>query len=184
MKKIILVLILLLTSCVSTGMNDLDKIWEKENKEIFNKIGIREYIGITKEQAIKAMVIAFQRLDIIIENSDFKVGTLTGTAIAPKPISYDEFQTVIAVENARAQSTAGPFFVWTLRGFNSKYNIIYLEIPNGVQISIRANLRYTGRTDMIAIQNFPPKATEIAIKKIWNEFEKIEFIQRATLKKR
>ena len=101
----------------------------------------------------------------------------------PKPINYEEFQTVIAAEDARAKSIA-PGFIWNLRGFDSKFNIIFLEIPNGVQVSMRAKLNYTGRTDFIPIQNFPPKATEIAIRKIWNEFEKIEFIQRATLKKK
>jgi hypothetical protein len=184
MKKFICFFIsfFFLSSCIG-NLAAVDSVWEKENRELFNKIGVREYTGVTKEQAINAMVIAFQRLDIIIENSDFKIGTLTGTATAPKPINYEEFQTVIAAEDVRAKSIA-PGFIWNLRGFDSKFNIIFLEIPNGVQVSMRAKLNYTGRTDFIPIQNFPPKATEIAIRKIWNEFEKIEFIQRATLRKK
>ena len=184
MKKIIVLILsfFLLSSCIG-NLTEVDSVWDKENRELFNKIGVREYTGLTKEQAVNAMVIAFQRLDIIIENSDYKTGTLTGTATAPKPINYEEFQAVIAAEDVRAKSIA-PGFVWNLRGFDSKFNIIFLEIPNGVQVSMRAKLNYTGRTNFIPIQNFPPKATEIAIRKIWNEFEKIEFIQRATLKKR
>ena len=184
MRKILVTLIsvFFLSGCMP-NLAGVDSVWEKENRELFNKIGIREYAGLTKEKAVNAMAITFQRLDIIIENSDFRTGSLTGTATAPKPISYDEFQAVIAAENPRAQSIA-PGMIWTLRGFESKFNVIFLEIPNGTQISLRANLKYSGNRDLIPIQNFPPKATEIAIKKIWNEFEKIEFIQKATLKRK
>ncbi len=74
--------------------------------------------------------------------------------------------------------------IWRLTKFDSKFNAFFLDIPNDVQISLRAKLNYRGASDIIPVSNFPPKAVEIAIKKIWNEFEKVEFIQRATLKKK
>jgi hypothetical protein len=184
MRKIILIISALFLFGCQSQITSLDAVWEKENRELFNKIGVREYTGLTKEQAVNAMVVAFQRLDIIIENSDFKTGTLTGSATAPKPLSYEEFESVKTAEDSRARQYV-PLLIWKLTGFDTKINVIFLDIPNGVQISLRAKLNYRGNTtDFIPISNFPPKAAEIAIKKTWNEFEKVEFVQKATLKKR
>lgn len=184
MRKILLIISALFLFGCQSQITSLDAVWEKENRELFNKIGVREYSGLTKEQAVNAMVVAFQRLDIIIENSDFKTGTLTGSATAPKPLSYEEFESVKTAEDSRARQYV-PFLIWKLTGFDTKINVIFLDIPNGVQISLRAKLNYRGNTtDFIPISNFPPKAAEIAIKKTWNEFEKVEFVQKATLKRR
>ena len=183
-KKFLLIISTLFLIGCQSQIGSLDAVWEKDNRELFNKIGVREYTGLTKEQAVNAMVIAFQRLDIIIENSDFKTGTLTGSATAPKPLTYEEFESVKAVEDSRARQYV-PFLIWKLTGFDSKLNVIFLDIPNGVQISLREKLNYRGNTtDFIPISNFPPKATEIAIRKTWNEFEKVEFVQKATLRKK
>ena len=183
MKKILLIIpILFLFGCQSNIVN-LDAVWEKENRELFNKIGVREYTNLTKEQAVNAMVIAFQRLDIVIDSSDYRAGIMAGSATAPKPLNYEEFESVKVVEDARARQYV-PLLVWRLTGFDSKFNAVFLDIPNGVQISLRAKLNYRGGNDIIPVSNFPPKAAEIAIRKIWNEFEKVEFIQRATLRKR
>ncbi len=183
MKKFLLIIsTLLLFGCQSNIVN-LDAVWEKENRELFNKIGVREYTNLTKEQAVNAMVIAFQRLDIVIDSSDYRAGIMAGSATAPKPLTYEEFEAVKTVEDSRARQYV-PLLVWRLTGFDSKFNAVFLDIPNGVQVSLRAKLNYRGANDIIPISNFPPKASEIAIRKIWNEFEKVEFIQRATLKKR
>lgn len=183
MRKIIFVIsALFLFGCQSNIVN-LDAVWEKENRELFNKIGVREYTNLTKEQAVNAMVIAFQRLDIVIDSSDYRAGIMAGSATAPKPLTYEEFETVKTVEDSRARQYV-PLLVWRLTGFDSKFNAVFLDIPNGVQVSLRAKLNYRGANDIIPISNFPPKASEIAIRKIWNEFEKVEFIQRATLRKK
>ena len=182
-KKILLIFSTLwLFGCQSNIVN-LDAVWEKENRELFNKIGVRDYTNLTKEQAVNAMVIAFQRLDIVIDSSDYRAGIMAGSATAPKPLTYEEFETVKVVEDSRARQYV-PLLVWRLTGFDSKFNAVFLDIPNGVQISLRAKLNYRGANDIIPISNFPPKASEIAIRKIWNEFEKVEFIQKATLKKK
>jgi hypothetical protein len=183
-KKILLILSTLWLFGCQSNIASLDAVWEKENSEIFKSIGVREYTGLTKEQAVNAMVIAFQRLDLIVDSSDFRTGLLSGSATAPKPLTQEEFEIVKSVEDARARQHV-MLLVWSLTGFESKFNVIFLDIPNGVQVSLRARLNYKAyRNDRIPISNFPPKATEIAIKKVWNEFEKVEFIQRATLKKK
>jgi hypothetical protein len=180
-KILIAVLTIFLTNCSS--ISELDAVWEKDNNELFKTIGTREYTNLTKEQAVNAMVISFQRLDLIIENSDFKTGLLSGTANAPKPLSLEEYNLMAKTEDARARMYF-PLIYWSPSGYESKFNAVVLDIPNGVQISLRARLTLPGRPDLHILSNFPPKGVEIAIKKIWNEFEKVEFIQRATLRKR
>lgn len=173
--------IILLCGC-STQIHNLNVEWEKDNKQLANKIGVRTYQGITKEKAINAMAIAFQRMDMVITSSDFRTGLLSGSATAPKPLSYEEFETVIAAEDQRARSYV-PFFVWKLTGFDTTFNVFVLETGDGVQVAFRAKLNYRGNTtDFIPISEFPPKAVEIANRKVWSEFEKILFIQDKTLK--
>ncbi len=74
--------------------------------------------------------------------------------------------------------------MWSVFGdFESDFNTMFLETNEGVQISINAKLRFVGNRSMvIPVSEFPPKALEIAYPKIWDEFEKIAFIQSKTLK--
>ena len=53
MKKIIVLILsfFLLSSCIG-NLTEVDSVWDKENRELFNKIGVREYTGLTKEQAV------------------------------------------------------------------------------------------------------------------------------------
>lgn len=185
MKKIYLligVLVFVTLSGCASQIKHLNAAWEHDNKQLADKIGVREYKGVSKEKAINAMAIAFQRLDIIVTNSDFRTGLMAGTATAPKPLSYEEFEVVKAAENSRAQSHV-PFMIWDLTGFNSVINVFVLETDDGVQISQRAKLNFNGnRADIIPVSEFPPKGMEIAINKIWDEFEKVLFVQGKTLK--
>ena len=76
MRKILLIIsALFLAGCQHQydRVAELDAVWEKENRELFNKIGVREYTNLTKEQAVNAMLIAFQRLDIVIDSSENQI---------------------------------------------------------------------------------------------------------------
>jgi hypothetical protein len=178
----LVVSILALTSCVG-GLTNLDAEWGKDNVELQNKLGLKTYEGIAKEKAMNAMAVALQRLDLIVANADFTMGFMMATAQAPKPLNYDEFEFVKKSEISRARSHV-PLFTWSaLRDFDSRFNISFLETGGGVQISLRAKLEFKGsRSSFVPITEFPPKALEIAYPKIWNEFEKIAFIQSKTLK--
>ncbi|TSA53244.1 MAG: hypothetical protein D4R45_05855 [Planctomycetaceae bacterium] len=175
---IITTAMLLISGC---SIRNLDAAWAKDNKIISNKLGVR-YYKLPKDKAMSAMAVAFQRLDLIVENMDFKTGFLLATANAPKPLSDEEMQAVIDVEDSRARSHV-LFFTWNFRDFKSKFNVTFLETDEGVQISLRGNLEFVGnRNQFIPVTEFPPKAVEIANIKIWDEFEKIAFIQGETLK--
>ncbi|OEU65788.1 MAG: hypothetical protein BA863_09980 [Desulfovibrio sp. S3730MH75] len=186
MRRILIVFAVCVFSCgivgCTAGLKNLDTAWEKDNTEIANKLGSKFYSGITKEQAMSAMVVALQRLDVVVESADFKIGLLMGVAQAPKPLTFDEFETVIAVEDARAKSHS-ILFSWShIRDFKSVLNFVFLEASDGIQISIRGRLESDTGSDFISITQFPPKALEVAYPKIWDEFEKIAFVQDKTLK--
>jgi hypothetical protein len=173
----------ILSGCASRGtIKSLDYEWGLENQSIQNTIGVRTYENISKDKAMNAMLVAFQRLDLIVENSDANTGFILATANAPKPLTHEEFERVIEIEDGRARSHVSRF-VWNFRDFKSKFNTVFLETGEGVQISLRANLHFVGdRASFIPITEFPPEGVKISFPKIWNEFEKVAFIQEKTLK--
>jgi len=186
MKNLTLLLAVLLfaltiSGCAS-GLKDLDAEWGTENQSIQNVLGVKTY-ELPKEKAMAAMLVAFQRLDMIVENSDFTTGVMTAIANAPKPLTHEEFERVKKVEDGRARSHV-LFFVWNLRDFKSKFNAVFLSNDNEVQISLRANLSFNGdRKSFVPVTEFPPEGLKIAFPKIWNEFEKVAFIQEQTISK-
>lgn len=189
MKKSVLFMVTilaasLLSGCVTAGLKAIDANWGAQNQIILNKIGVRTYDNISKEKAMNAMLAAFQRLDLIVDNADFKLGFLKASANAPKPLTYEEFEKVKNIEDGGVKSRC-PFFDWeNMRDFTSEFSVVFLETGNGVQISIRANLHFIGsRAMVIPITEFPSEGLKIGIPKIWNEFEKIAFIQEKTLNK-
>lgn len=187
MKKLLCLLGLL--SCIATlsgcasGLKNLDAEWETENQSIQNVLGVKTY-DISKDKAMNAMLVAFQRLDLMVENSDFKTGVIIATANAPKPLTHAEFERVKAIEDSRARKHV-LFFVWNLSDFKSKFNAVFLGSDDEVQISLRANLNFNGdRGSFVPITEFPPEGLKIAFTKIWNEFEKVAFIQDKTISKK
>lgn len=176
---------LLLSGCVTQSqMQNLDAMWDKDNQELYKKLGTHDYQGVSKEQAMNAMAVTFQKLDLIITNSDFRTGTMTATAKAPKPLTHEEFKVVEEVEAPRSRSVA-PMIGWNnLVYFESVFNTVVLETKGGVQVSIRGNLKFTGSTlQIIPVTQFPPKALEIGLRKIWDEYDKNIFVQKKTLAK-
>tara|TARA_R100000458_G_scaffold24028_1_gene21592 strand:- start:1009 stop:1572 length:564 start_codon:yes stop_codon:yes gene_type:complete len=187
MKKILTIILLpLLFSCTS-GIPNLDKAWGIKNQEYQQKFGTRTY-QMKKETAMNAMQVAFQKLSLITTQSDFQTGLIVATANAPKPLSYEEYQRVQEVENPTVDEAFGLvgslFFTWdALDEFESKFSAVFLETGSGVQISLRGNLDFTGdRALKRPVSEFPPEGVRLVYAKIWEEFEKIAFIQNKTLK--
>lgn len=175
----------LLGGCVTQSqMQNLDAMWDQDNQQLYKKLGTRDFQGVSKEQAMSALAITFQRLDLITSNSDYKAGSITASAKAPKPLNFEEFKIVEEVEAPRSRSVA-PFIGWNnLVYFESVFNAVTLETKDGVQVSIRGNLKFTGSTlQIIPVTQFPPKALEIALRKFWDEYDKNIFVQKKTLSK-
>ena len=178
---VLLVLALLVGGCASQ-IRTLDLMWERENQQLYEKLGTRDYQGVSKEQAMNALAITFKRLDLIMSNSDYRAGTLTASAKAPKPLSYAEFKVVEEVEGPRSSSVVW-FMTWgAFSSFDSILNAVVLETEGGVQVSVRGKLQFTGSTlEMIPVTQFPPKALEIGLRKLWDEYDKNIFVQKKTL---
>lgn len=175
----------LLGGCVTQSqMQNLDAMWDQDNQQLYKKLGTRDFQGVSKEQAMSALAITFQKLDLITSNSDYKAGSITASAKAPKPLNFEEFKIVEEVEAPRSRSVA-PFIGWNnLVYFESVFNAVALETKDGVQVSIRGNLKFTGSTlQIIPVTQFPPKALEIALRKFWDEYDKNIFVQKKTLSK-
>ena len=175
------ILVFSITGCVNR-IPELNAVWSKENRKYERKLGVKFY-KLSKEEAMNAMAFAYQRLGLIVSNMQYKTGFMYATAAAPRPLTPEEMQIVIDKEDARARRYV-PLMMWSVFGdFESDFNTIFLETDDGVQISISAKLRFVGNRNMIIpVSEFPPKALEIAYPKIWDEFEKIAFIQNKTLK--
>ena len=157
----------------AAALGKLDAAWGKENQGLQNAIGTKTYSSISKEKAMNAMLLAFQRLDLIIDSSDSKTGFIRASSNAPKPLTYDEFEGIKKIEDGRAKSYV-PGFEWNLAGFKSEFSAVFIEMNGGVQISLRGTLHFVGdATKFIPLTEFPPEGIKVAFPKIWNEFEKI-----------
>lgn len=192
----VFVLLLGLSGCVATedfnrAMSNLDATWGDQNTRLEKTLGTR-YYKVTKVGAIRGMVIALSNLGMTIKNQDFKTGILLATSIGPTPLSPNEWKHMEAVEMPRAKKIIEPdlgIYSEFLQA-NPKYskvnvNVFFLERSKdrGLQISIRFALEYVGPGD----PNYhystqpPPLGAQIALKKVWNEFEKTLFVQKKVL---
>lgn len=176
------ILILSISGCTNR-IPELNAVWSKDNRKFEKKLGVKFY-KLSKVKAMNAMAFTYQRLGLVVSNMNDKTGFMYATASAPRPLTPEEMQIVIDKEDSRARSYV-PLMMWSVFGdFESDFNTMFLETNEGVQISITAKLRFVGNRSMvIPVSEFPPKALEIAYPKIWDEFEKIAFIQNKTLKK-
>ncbi len=187
MKKIILTLIsaLSLTGCVSLEqiqgkLNNLDAAWRIDNEKLITALGTR-YYKISKEKAQTAMLIALANLEMSIENQDIQSGFILARARMPRPLSASEFDRAWAIDKPRAQEITGYDLVMTGNS-DVIINTFILERDGDVQINIRFRTKYTGNTHGMAISDqAPPEAVKIGYPKIWNEFEKVAFVQGKVL---
>ena len=185
---IILISVFILTGCAAQLMKQvktLESTWGKDNTQLQNKLGIKNFDGLPKEKAMNAMAVTFQRLELITENADYKTGIIIASAQSPRPLTYEELEIVEKAEDARARSIIPIGFSWdATNSYTNIFNATILETGEGVQISLRGRMEYRGNNPyVIPITEPPPKALEIIYAKFWDEFEKIVFIQNKTLKK-
>ena len=149
-----------------------------ENKEILSRLGSKQYKGISKDAAMKAMAIAFQNLDIIVENSDYPTGLIAGKAKGVKPLSYEEYEVNKSIEKVRMEKYFGYSAFKDPSNIESVYSAVMLETADGVQISVRGRSDIKTAANEVSSSEFPPKWLEISYTKIWKEFEKNLLLQK------
>jgi hypothetical protein len=173
LKQILLILCVPFITAGCADMHGLNASWHEDNAALLKKVGSREYEGVTKREAVQAASLAFQKMGIVVTSADYATGLLAGISTAPNPLSYSEFQTVVDAEDERARRYVPLFFTWDLSGFDSIYNVFVFETAMGVRVSLGAKLSYRGNPNRIPVSEFPPKAVEIALPKMWVAFEDV-----------
>jgi hypothetical protein len=153
-----------------------------ENQQILLRLGTKQFQSISKDAAMKAMAVTFQKLDIIVESSDYQGGLLAGRTKGVKPLSYEEFEVVKSIEKVRMEKHFGFSSFGDPSRIELVYNAVVLETADGVQISLRGRSDIKTGAAEVTSAEFPPKWLEISYTKIWNEFEKNIFVQAKTLK--
>lgn len=183
MKKLMAVVLLAfsLSGCVSmeqiqSQLNKLDVAYRAENEKLIASMGTR-YYKLDKEQAQSAMLLALTNLEMSIESQDAKTGFINARGTMPRPLSKDEFDRAWAIEKPRAKEISG--LDLSMSGQSDVIiNTFIIQRENDLQINIRFRTKYTGNTYGLVISDqAPPEAVRIGYPKIWNEFEKVAFVQ-------
>ena len=183
MKKLILMIIFTfsISGCVSldqvqSQLNKLDVVYRLENEKLIASLGTR-YYKLDKEQAQSAMLLALANLEMSIESQDSKTGFINARGTMPRPLSKDEFDRAWAIEKPRAKEISG--LDLSMSGQSDVIiNTFIIQRDHDLQINIRFRTKYTGNTYGLVISDqAPPEAVKIGYPKIWNEFEKVAFVQ-------
>lgn len=183
MKKLIAMLFsaLTLSGCVNMEhiqgqLNKLDVVYRQENEKLIASLGTR-YYKLDKEQAQSAMLLALANLEMSIESQDSKTGFINARGTMPRPLSKDEFDRAWAIEKPRAKEISG--LDLSLTGQSDVIiNSFIIQRENDLQINLRFRTKYTGNTYGLVISDqAPPEAVKIGYPKIWNEFERVAFVQ-------
>jgi len=183
MKNFLLIFVtFFLSGCMSlehiqAQLNKLDVVYRSENEKLISAMGTK-YYKLDKEKAHSAMLLTFANLEMSIENQDVKSGYINARGTMPRPLGKEEFDRAWAIEKPRAKEITG--LDLSMSGNSDVIiNSFIVERGDDIQINIRFRTKYTGNTYGIVISDqAPPEAVKIAYPKIWNEFEKVAFIQR------
>jgi hypothetical protein len=174
-------LILTLMGCASIDqiqgkMNLLDSNWRIENEKLIQALGTK-YYKLPKEQAHSAMLLAFTNLEMSIENQDLKTGYINAVGRMPRPLTHVEFNKAWEIDKPKAYEITG-LNIQMSGNSNVILTALIIERADDVQINLRFRTKYIGNTyGLIISDQAPPAAVKVGYPKIWDEFEKVAFIQ-------
>lgn len=183
MKKLLTMVLLAfsLSGCVNLEqiqgqLNKLDVVYRTENEKLIASMGTR-YYKLDKEQAQSAMLLALANLEMSIESQDSKTGFINARGTMPRPLSKEELDRAWAIEKPRAKEISG--LDLSMSGQSDVIiNTFIIQREDDLQITIRFRTKFTGNTYGLAISDqAPPEAVKIGYPKIWNEFERVAFVQ-------
>ena len=166
-------------------INDVDTNWAATNANLIQNIGTR-YYKMDKEKAQRAMLLALSNLGLIVEQQDSKTGFINARGNAPLPLTIPEWDRVAAIELPNARAIAGTSMIeLTPKNREVIINSFILEREQDVQINLRMRIKFTGNTaGLIFGDQPPPEAVRIGARKIFDEFEKVGFVQQLVLDKK
>jgi hypothetical protein len=187
--KIVCVAVLILvsgcTSYLQNIINKLDEGWAATNSKLAQELGTR-YYKMDKAKAQRAMLVALSNLGLLVEQESTTTGFINARGNAPLPLTQQEWARVVAIELPNARAITGSSLI-ELNAKNREVviNSFILERGNDLQINLRMRLKYTGTPpEGLAIGDQPPpEAMRIGIRKVFDEFEKVGFVQQIVLDK-
>lgn len=163
-----------------TQMDKLGATYADENAKLTTAVGTR-YYKISKEKAQSAMLLALTNLDVSVENQDLKSGFINGKSTLPKPLSQAEFDRAWAIEGPRAKEITGYDIFWP-GTIDLISNILINERSGDVQVNIRFRMKHTiVKEDWVILTQIPPEVARVAYRKLWDEFEKVAFVQEKVI---
>lgn len=157
-------------------LNLLDSHWRAENEKLIQASGTR-YYKLSKEEAHSAMLLAFTNLEMSIENQDLKTGYINAVGRMPRPLTHNEFNRAWELDKPRAFEITGLNIRMT-GNTDVILTALIIERADDVQVNLRFRTKYTGSTHGLVISDqAPPESVKVGYPKLWNEFEKVAFVQ-------
>ena len=178
---VLLALVVSLSGCsmayFQEKMDLLNSAYKAENEKIIATLGTK-YYKIEPEKAHSAMLLALGNLEGIVDNQDARTGFISFKARTPRPLSTEEFQAMAKIEEARARQITGLPVTMTAGKSEIRGNVILISRKDDVQINIRFSLVYLQSMEGLVVGDQPPpEAVRLGLKKVWDEFEKVAFVQ-------
>ena len=176
--------LLVLGGCVSQqAVDGLTAHWNAENKKLIKVLGTK-YYQIEPLKAHRAMIIALSTLDLIVENQDVNSGFILAKGTAPSPLTAREWKLVQTQEEPEMHRRLGPFVTLTSKQYEVIVNAFIIRRSKDVQVNLRFRTKYIGNSAGLIISDaVPPLAVKIGAQKIWEEFERVAFVQRQIIDK-
>lgn len=184
-RTLIAFFVLAAVGCATSGtMMDIDEYRYEEIQKVVKAKGTRTYSDIDVQTAHRAMLIALRNLNMTIEEQDADGGFILAKAPKPKPLTEEEWKGVKAQEN-KVLNSFNPFIFISTQGIDYAVNVITLERSDGsVEINLgMRQIRYKMHEGNLYGNSPEPSAVSLVFDKVWDEFERVEFIQAKTLGK-
>lgn len=173
------------SACVSatqynTAMTKLDSDWKKENDRAFERAG-RRMVDIDRYDAFLAVLAAFRRIGMVVEQQDLDTGFIFATAPAPVPLTAEEWRRVQDADTSEMQAIIQPdvglaswFATLDPSGKDVLVNAFLTDRPEGIEIALGMRLLLGKKMENGRAKRTqaPPTAVRIGLGKFWSAFDR------------
>ncbi len=183
-RRLALVLSLCLAGCASdqdksAAIRAVNAAFQTDYEAMLADRGLRTY-RVRTADAFAALRATFSALGMHIADQDLDLGTMTADATAPLPLNAQEWRQAADVDLPRMREIARPYvgvLVEMIRfepeGLEIVIHATVLATRGGSEVSLTTRMREIAppRTNMPRREYPPPTSVQIALDKIWRQFE-------------
>ena len=180
----LILLVLGLAGCasqqdISAAISAVNKAFQADYEAMLVDKGVRTY-KVRPQDAFVALHAAFAKLGMHIADQDPEIGTLSAVAPAPRPLDTSEWRQAAMVDLPRMRQIARPhvglmaeMISFEPEGLEIVINATQLYVDGGTEISLTARMHETAppRSNMPRREYPPPTAANLALDKVWRQFE-------------